>query len=212
MRPIPLAYLITFSCYGARLHGDESGSVDRSHNVYGTPLLASNPSRVSSEERRTKQTPYCLDGSRRAIVLAAVVELCAHREWRLLAAHIRTQHVHMVIAAEDAPEKVLEDAKIRQPGAPSRRHGGWNPATMDPARQHTLSLETRERGVRDSLCGARARGTDGDLGRPECIRINPLAMERSARMGGRSFTVAALKENPYDHFDANGGCCNGCGP
>ena len=111
VRPIPLAYLITFSCYGARLHGDESGSVDRSHNVYGTPLLASNPSRVSSEERRTKQTPYCLDGSRRAIVLAAVVELCAHREWRLLAAHIRTQHVHMVIAAEDAPEKVLEDAK-----------------------------------------------------------------------------------------------------
>jgi len=110
-KPIPPPYLITFTCYGARLHGDESGSVDRSHNVYGTPLLASNPSRVSSEERRTKQTPYCLDGSRRAIVLAAVVELCAHREWRLLAAHIRTQHVHMVIAAEDAPEKVLEDAE-----------------------------------------------------------------------------------------------------
>ncbi len=24
---------ITFTCYGARLHGDESGSVDRHHNL-----------------------------------------------------------------------------------------------------------------------------------------------------------------------------------
>ena len=36
---IPLAYLITFACYGARLHGDESGSVDRHHNLPGTPYL-----------------------------------------------------------------------------------------------------------------------------------------------------------------------------
>ena len=109
--PIPLAYLITFTCYGARRHGDESGSVDRDHNLHGTPFLAPNPIRVRSEERRAKQVPYMLDRSRRAMVLEAVCELCAHRGWTLLAAQVRRQHVHFVVAAEDAPEKVLEDAK-----------------------------------------------------------------------------------------------------
>ena len=35
----PKAFLITFSCYGTRLHGDESGSVDRDHNAYHAPFL-----------------------------------------------------------------------------------------------------------------------------------------------------------------------------
>ena len=39
---IPLAYLITFRSYGTWLHGDERGSVDRFHNVYGTPRLPPN--------------------------------------------------------------------------------------------------------------------------------------------------------------------------
>ncbi|MGQ0761444.1 MAG: hypothetical protein ACT4OT_05435 [Acidobacteriota bacterium] len=39
----PLAYLITFRCYGTWLHGDERGSVDRKQNVYGTPKTAFNP-------------------------------------------------------------------------------------------------------------------------------------------------------------------------
>ena len=30
-----LTYFITFACYGARLHGDESGSVDRRDNLVG---------------------------------------------------------------------------------------------------------------------------------------------------------------------------------
>ena len=96
-KPIPLAYLITFTCYGARLHGDVCGSVDRNHNVHGTPFLAPNSSRVGSEERRSKHAPYLLDRGRRALVLRAVLELCSHRGWRPLAAHVRTQHVHLVV-------------------------------------------------------------------------------------------------------------------
>jgi hypothetical protein len=34
----PLAYLITFPTYGTWLHGDERGSVDRDHNLPGTPV------------------------------------------------------------------------------------------------------------------------------------------------------------------------------
>ena len=109
--PIPLAYLITFTCYGARLHGDESGSVDRDHHTPGTPFLPPNSVRVSAEEKRAKQEPYQLDSRERALVLDAIQATCEYRGWRLLAAHVRTQHVQLVVAAEAAPEKVLQDAK-----------------------------------------------------------------------------------------------------
>jgi hypothetical protein len=35
----PLAYHITFGTYGTRLHGDERGTVERAHNVYGEPIV-----------------------------------------------------------------------------------------------------------------------------------------------------------------------------
>ncbi|HUT29941.1 MAG TPA: hypothetical protein VMX13_09125 [Sedimentisphaerales bacterium] len=38
----PLAYLITFSTYGAWLHGDNRGSVDKNHNSYGSLFIAGN--------------------------------------------------------------------------------------------------------------------------------------------------------------------------
>ncbi|MGH9840991.1 MAG: hypothetical protein ACREEM_19730 [Blastocatellia bacterium] len=47
---IPLAYLITFRCYGTWLHGDERGSVDRDHNIYRTPFL---PRDAKSGRRRS---------------------------------------------------------------------------------------------------------------------------------------------------------------
>jgi REP element-mobilizing transposase RayT len=106
-----MAYLITFTCYGARLHGDASGSVDREQNVYGTPFLPVNPIRVASEQGRGKEPPYLLDPRRRTVVLEAVMELCLYRGWRLLAIHVRSQHVHLVVAGEDAPEKILGDTK-----------------------------------------------------------------------------------------------------
>ncbi len=41
--PKPLAYFITFSRYGSRLHGAENGSVDRNHNQYGNDLISPKP-------------------------------------------------------------------------------------------------------------------------------------------------------------------------
>ena len=39
-----VTYLITFACYGCHLHGDESGSVDREHNLPGSRLVTGDPS------------------------------------------------------------------------------------------------------------------------------------------------------------------------
>ena len=58
-----------------------------------------------------KQAPYWLDRKSRAAVLEALREVCAHRGWSLLAAHVRTTHVHVVVEAEVRPEKVMNDFK-----------------------------------------------------------------------------------------------------
>ena len=111
MAPFPLAYLITFTCYGMRLHGDEEGSVNRRHSIPGTPLLPPRRGWVVTDQRQRKQATYALDRTRRAIVLRTLRQHCAHRGWRLLAAHVRSTHVHMVVAAEQAPERILTEAK-----------------------------------------------------------------------------------------------------
>ncbi len=106
-----MTYLITFACYGCRLQGDESGSVDRRHNMPGSRLLEADPERVAAERERMDQPPYELDRSDRAAVLQAIQEVCSHRYWDLLAAHVRTNHVHVVVQAEAKPERVMNDFK-----------------------------------------------------------------------------------------------------
>ena len=44
-------------------------------------------------------------------MLKALKDVCAYRGWTLFAAHVRTQHIHLVVAAKDDPEKVLHDLK-----------------------------------------------------------------------------------------------------
>ena len=118
--PIPLAYLITFTCYGTRLRGDESGSVDRKHNPPGTPLIPPRPSWIRADATKMKEQPYQLTWPRRAVVLQAMQEVCAHRGWTLLAAHVRSNHVHFVVIADERPERVLNDVKAYASRALSR--------------------------------------------------------------------------------------------
>ena len=53
------------------------------------------------------QAPYQLDQIRRDAVLEAIRGVCAHRGWSLLAAHVRSNHVHTVVEAEVPPERVI---------------------------------------------------------------------------------------------------------
>ena len=48
------------------------------------------------------QPAYYLDEERRQIVLEALQQVCSHRQWTLLAAHVRTNHVHAVLEADKA--------------------------------------------------------------------------------------------------------------
>jgi REP element-mobilizing transposase RayT len=104
-------YMITFACYGAHLHGDETGSVDRRHNLPGSRVLEADPERAAWERQRMAQPPYSLDASRRAAVLRALRNHCLHRGWNLLAAHVRTNHVHAVVESEAQPERIMNEFK-----------------------------------------------------------------------------------------------------
>ena len=81
-----MTYLITFACYGCHMHGDESGSIDRRHNLYGGRVIAADPQRLSAERQLMDQPPYGMDRSRRETVLAWLREGCTERRWNSLAA------------------------------------------------------------------------------------------------------------------------------
>jgi REP element-mobilizing transposase RayT len=106
-----LRYFITFACYGTHLHGEESGSVDRKHNLPGSRVLEPDAERAAAERGRMAQAPYRLDEDSRAAVIAALRNHCAHRGWALLAAHVRTNHVHAIVEAGVRPERVMNEFK-----------------------------------------------------------------------------------------------------
>jgi REP element-mobilizing transposase RayT len=109
----PLAYFITFTTYGTWLHGDSPGSVDRDHNIPGTPFLSPDPERLAANRARMTQEPYLLDEPRRTMVRDAIVEACQYRGWQIHALHVRTNHVHLVVTADREPEFVMKTCKSR---------------------------------------------------------------------------------------------------
>ena len=99
---IPLAYLITFRCYGTWLHGDERGSIDRFHNQYQTPYREPSQNLHHFSTQNLKSEPISLDIQRREIVKNAIHEVCDYRNWLLRAINIRTNHVHLVVSIGDS--------------------------------------------------------------------------------------------------------------
>jgi len=146
-------YLITFVCYGARLPGTV-GAVDRLHNVPGSRKPTPDTARESEARERMTDAPYLLDAVRRKAVLAAVCEVCSHREWTLLASHVRTNHVHVVVEACQKPERVmnafkcyasraLEQLRVDSPGRRRwARHGStrylWTKETVSAAVHYVI--------------------------------------------------------------------------
>jgi hypothetical protein len=74
-----LRYFITFACYDGHLHGDEAGSVDRYHNLIGSPLLKPDSKRAMAERRKMLQNPNVRDEPDRTAVLDALRKHCAYR-------------------------------------------------------------------------------------------------------------------------------------
>jgi REP element-mobilizing transposase RayT len=107
----PLAYFLTWHTYGTWLPGHLRGWVDAEHDEYGTPFAPADPERLARSAADLAHEPLTLDAPRRQAVQAAIIEVCRYRQWTLLAVHVRTTHVHAVVAALVSPEKVMNDFK-----------------------------------------------------------------------------------------------------
>jgi REP element-mobilizing transposase RayT len=107
--PKPLAYFITFSSYGTRLHGSKNGSVDRHHNQYGDDLIPPKPSLEQFEKQTLKSPTVTFESEHRQIILETIRQVCDYRHWRPFAIHVRTNHVHAVVSVDTTPEKALHD-------------------------------------------------------------------------------------------------------
>ena len=104
-------YLLTFTCYGQHLHGHESGSVDLGHHLYGGDFIETSLRYELLDSKLMRDKPYTLGPDEREIVLASIVNVCACCKWDLLAAHVRSTHVHVIVGSELAPELVMNRLK-----------------------------------------------------------------------------------------------------
>ena len=68
----PLAYLLTWTCYGTWLHGDDRGSVDRTHCMPGEAYLPANAGRVQFEVRAMDGQAMRLGVRERSVVHSAI--------------------------------------------------------------------------------------------------------------------------------------------
>lgn len=123
---IPLAYLITFRCYGTWLHGDERGSIDRFHNRYQSPFIPKNENLHRYKTELLKGEPVTLNAEPRKSADDAIREVCETRRWMLRAINVRTNHIHTVISIGAInPKLALNDFKAYSTRK-MRQNNCWN--------------------------------------------------------------------------------------
>jgi REP element-mobilizing transposase RayT len=122
---IPLAHLITFRSYGTWLHGDDRGSVDRSHNRYNGPYASPNRNRYQHNKNLLKGEPVILDTRQRSSVESAIRETCGLRQWLLRAISVRTNHVHVVVSIGEKKSQLALNAFKANATRQMRQDGCW---------------------------------------------------------------------------------------
>ncbi|MBK7403235.1 MAG: transposase [Phycisphaerales bacterium] len=158
----PLAYFLTWTTRGSWLHGDERGSVDRQHNGWERARLHADQWRAAGEFGQLGRKAITLSPEAREIIRAVLVEVCAQRDWKLLAENVRTNHIHVVVAAAGyEPEQVMAQLKswstrrLRERGHVSgaqpiwTRHGStryiWNPDSLAEAMDYVINQQDNPR-------------------------------------------------------------------
>jgi hypothetical protein len=102
-----LAYFLTWTIYGTWLSGDERGWIKKRTAGIQPPNW-----RLQDEmrDRMVEETTTLSDVQRR-IVEETIAAHCAIREWQSHAVNARTNHVHVVVAADRDPDDVMNQLK-----------------------------------------------------------------------------------------------------
>ena len=100
MNDCPLAYHVTFGTYGTRLHGDPKGTVDRSMNQYGDPIIGANPDRWIRETGLLRFAPVILSPSLRQYAESSITLICQTGNWIYHIAAAGEDHIHVLLTAD----------------------------------------------------------------------------------------------------------------
>jgi REP element-mobilizing transposase RayT len=154
---IPLAYFITFRTYASWLHGDIRLSVSRTKNIYNTPKINPNKNLETQMHDQKKHELILLSKKQGDIILESTVEVCNKYQWRLHSLHVRSNHVHLTVSANEQPEIIMTRIKaratfyLRKQGEFSKsqkiwaRHGStkylWSPESLYFATEYTTELQ-----------------------------------------------------------------------
>jgi REP element-mobilizing transposase RayT len=100
----PLAFFITWTCYGTFLPGDERGWTKwHKGEQLPQPLLE------AWCRDRMSESPVLLEPDQRAIVEQVVGEHCDVRHWSLHAVNCRSNHCHVVVTAPNYDGEQVRD-------------------------------------------------------------------------------------------------------
>ncbi|MBA3973042.1 MAG: hypothetical protein C0504_02350 [Candidatus Solibacter sp.] len=130
----------------------------------GQPTIEPDEGRVERNRLRMTGSEFKLDNDDRVTVLSAIRDTCAFRSWGLLAAHVRTDHVHVVVYAEASPEMVVRDLKSYA-SRRLNRVGQW----LD--RRWTRRASTRWLKTRESVLAA-VRYVADEQGEPMAVYVS----------------------------------------
>ena len=108
---IPFAYLITFRTYGTWLFGNPKKSVHHDDNQFCTPKIGRNEILHQQMQNSLKQKIITLNSEQRDIVLSGIIAACQQYQWRLFAAHVRSNHVHLILKTSVTPEFAMRQLK-----------------------------------------------------------------------------------------------------
>ena len=100
----PLAFFITWTCYGTWLPGD-----DRRWTKYEKGMRLPQPRLEDWCAKRLKDKPIYLSQQHRNIVESTISEHCRIRSWIMHAVNCRTNHCHCVITALDYDGESVRD-------------------------------------------------------------------------------------------------------
>ncbi len=111
-----IAIFITWTTYGTWLPGDSRGWRRRKGGQQLPRLLLEEWCR-----KQMQGEAVLLKAHDRETVEEACRQHCEHRGWHLFAVNARTNHVHVVVAADSAPQTVRDQLKANCTGALRRQ-------------------------------------------------------------------------------------------
>lgn len=107
-----LAYFLTWTTYGTWLPGDGRGWANRHENKWSA-VRSRRPPLEAYARNMLKEDPIIMDVAMREVVCTAIEGACVGLDWRIHALAVCSNHVHIVVTANDAnPGKVLGVLKV----------------------------------------------------------------------------------------------------